>query len=176
MREIWDEIKADREGGARRLVAEYGDRLYAAALLLCRNAADAEDIVFRALERAVERIDQYRPTGEFYGWLYVIMLNFWRMDARRPQPDIVSVGTTMDLPEVPDATLAEALSRVDAEAIRAAVRRLSPTLAEAVVLRFFEGRSMEEMATMLGVPEGTVKSRLFNAKAALGKLLKEMKP
>ena len=176
MCELRDEIKADREGGARRLVAEYGNRLYAVALMLSRNSADAEDLVFRTLERAVGRIDQYKPIGDFYGWLYVIMLNFWRMDVRRPRPDIVSVGTPMDLPEIPDTSLVEALAGVDAEAIRAAVRRLSPTLAEVVVLRFFEGRSMEEMAVMLDVPAGTVKSRLFNARAALGKLLKELKP
>lgn len=174
MQEVWEEIGSDRERGARRLVAEYGNRLFAAALLLCRNETDAEDLVFRTFERAVERIGQYKPTGEFYGWLYIIMLNFWRMDVRRMQPDVVCAGSTVDLPEVPDPSLSDSLAGVDAEAIRAAVRRLSPMLAEVVVLRFFEGRSMEEMAEMLDVPEGTVKSRLYNAKAALGKLLKEM--
>lgn len=176
MREVWEEIGSDRESGARRLVAEFGNRLYAAALLLCQNRSDAEDLVFRAFERAIERIDRYRPTGEFYGWLYVIMLNLWRMDIRRPRPDVVSVGATTDLPEASDAALADSLAGVDAEAIRATVRRLSPTLAEVIVLRFFEGRSMDEMAAMLGVPGGTVRSRLFNAKAALGNLLKEARP
>ena len=174
MQVVWGEIGSDSERGARRLVAEYGNRLFAAALLLCRNETDAEDLVFRTFERAVERIGQYKPTGEFYGWLYIIMLNFWRMDVRRMQPDVVCAGSTVDLPEVPDPSLSDSLAGVDAEAIRAAVRRLSPMLAEVVVLRFFEGRSMEEMAEMLDVPEGTVKSRLYNAKAALGKLLKEM--
>ena len=40
-------MRTDRESGARRLVAEYGNRLYAAALLLCKNTADAEELVFR---------------------------------------------------------------------------------------------------------------------------------
>ena len=75
MRGIWDEIRTDCESGARRLVAEYGNRLYAAALLLCRNAEDAEELVFRTFERAVSRIGQYEPKGEFFSWLYVIMLN-----------------------------------------------------------------------------------------------------
>ena len=44
MPDIWEELRADRESGARRLVAEYGNRLYAAALLLCKNAADAEEV------------------------------------------------------------------------------------------------------------------------------------
>ena len=171
--EVWDEIRADRERGARRLVAEYGNRLYAAALLMCRNRADAEELVFRTFERAVERIGQYRPSGEFYGWLYVIMLNFRRMDARKTRPDVVCVGTAMDLPEAADEALNEALAGVDAEGIRAAVRRLPPAFAEVIVLRFFEGRSMEEKAGMVGIPVGTVKSRLHNAKAALRELLKK---
>ena len=46
MPDIWEELRTDRESGARRLVAEYGNRLYAAALLLCRNAEDAEELVY----------------------------------------------------------------------------------------------------------------------------------
>ena len=173
--EIWEELRTNREGGARRLVAEYGNRLYAAALLLCRNAADAEDLVFRTFERAVTHVGQYAPTGEFFGWLYAIMLNFRRMDLRRRRPDIVSVGTALDLPEAPDAALAEALSGLDAEAIRSAVRRLPYAHAEALVLRYFEGRSMEEIAALAGIPVGTVKSRLHNAKAALRRTLEELR-
>jgi RNA polymerase sigma-70 factor, ECF subfamily len=168
---LWDELRTSPEQGSRRLVAEFGNRLYAAALLLCRNAADAEDLVFRTFERAVERIDQYRPNGEFYGWLYVIMLNFRRMDLRKSQPDVIPLGASQDLPDVPDSNLADSLRGVDAEGIRAAVRKLPHVLSEAVVLRFFEGRSLEEMAEMLEIPLGTVKSRLHNAKAALREIL-----
>ena len=166
MREIWEEIRKDSESGARRLVAEYGDRLYAAALLLCPSAADAEELVFRTFERAVSRIGQFNPVGEFYGWLYVIMLNFRRMDLRRRQPDIVSVGTTADLGEIPDTALIDALSGIDAEAVRKTIRGMPYGFAEVLVLRFFEGRSMEEIAVMLEIPVGTVKSRLHHAKAA----------
>ena len=166
MQDIWEEIEGDCESGARRLVAEYGDRLYAAALFLCPNAADAEELVFRTFERAVSRIGQFKPGGEFYGWLYVIMLNFRRMDLRRNLPDVVSVGTTSDLPEVADTSLVDVLSGVDAEAVRGAMRRIPYGLAEVLVLRFFEGWSMEEMAEILEIPVGTVKSRLHHAKAA----------
>ena len=167
MSEVWEEIRADRESGARRLAAEYGNRLYAAALLLCKNDSDAEELVFRTLERAVARIGQYEPKGAFFSWLYAIMLNFRRMDARRKAPDVVSVGTAADLPEAPDTTLVDALSGVDAEGVRRALRRIPGILSEVLVLRFFEGRSMEEIAAMAGVPLGTAKSRLHNAKAAL---------
>ena len=53
--EVWQEIVKNAEQGAERLVAEYGDRLYAAATLLCRNNGDAEELVFRTLAQAVEK-------------------------------------------------------------------------------------------------------------------------
>ena len=175
MPDIWEELRTDREGGARRLVAEYGDRLYAVALLLCKNAADAEELVFRTLEQAVGHISQYEPKGEFFSWLYVILRNFRLMDLRKNEPEILPVGAPQKLPEVPDANLAEALSSVDAEIVRMAVRGLPDIQSEVLVLRFLEGRSMEEISTMIGIPVGTVKSRLHNAKAALRGVLAELR-
>ena len=165
MSNIWDEIRADCETGARRLVAEYGNRLYAAARLLCKNDHDAEELVFRTFERAVARIGQYEPQGEFFSWLYVIMLNFRRMDLRRREPDLVPVGTVADLPEVKDVSLADALLGIDAEGVRQTLRKMPYIFAEVLVLRFFEGRSLAEIAALVGIPVGTVKSRLSHAKA-----------
>ena len=166
MSKIWDVIRADSESGARRLVAEYGNRLYAAALLLCKNDHDAEELVFRTFERAISCIEQYEPRGDFFAWLYVIMLNFRRMDLRRREPDLISVGTVADLPEVEDISLADALFGVDAEGVRQTLRKIPYFFAEVLVLRFFEGRSLAEIAAMVGIPVGTVKSRLSHAKAA----------
>ena len=175
MPDIWEELRTDCESGARRLVAEYGNRLYAAALFLCKNDSDAEELVFRTFERAVSHIAQYEPKGEFFSWLYVIMLNFRRMDLRKNEPEILPVGAPQDLPEVPDAKLAETLSSVDAETVRAAVRNLPDIQSEVLVLRFLEGRSMEEISAMIEIPVGTVKSRLHNAKAALRDALAELR-
>ena len=87
--EIWRDIIENGDSGVERLVSEYGDWLLAAASLLCRGDADAEDLAFRALERAVQRIRSYRPTGSFFAWLYAILLNLHRMDARRRRPETV---------------------------------------------------------------------------------------
>ena len=173
--DIWIEIQTDRERGARRLVAEYGDRLFATACLLCRNAEDAEELVFRTLERAVTHIASYEPRGDFLGWLSTIQLNFWRMDVRKNRPHLVPMGTVQELPEVADETLVDALSGVDTELIRTAVRQLPPLFSEVLILRFFEGRSLEEIAEMNAIPLGTVKSRLNHAKAALRAALEELK-
>lgn len=97
--EVWQEIAKNAEQGAERLVAEYGDRLYAAATLLCRNNGDAEELVFRTLAQAVVKIRQYKPSGDFFSWLYTILLNW-----------------------------------------------------ETVILKYFSGMSVEEVATTLGIP------------------------
>ena len=60
------EIKSDRGAGARRLVAEYGGRLYETAIRLCGNRTEAEDYAFRTLERAVLRIDAFRGSSSLF--------------------------------------------------------------------------------------------------------------
>ena len=160
--EVWQEIAKNAERGAERLVAEDGDRLYAAATLLCRSSGDAEDLVFRTLARAVDKIRRYRPSGDFFSWLYTILLNFYRMEGRRKRPDIVPVGSTQDLPQISGGGSNDA-----AEEMRDMVRRLPPQIRETVILKYFSGMSIEEVAETLGVPQGTVKSRLFNARRIL---------
>ena len=53
--EVWQEIRKNKECGAERLVAEYGNRLYAATVLLCANDHDAEELVFRTFDQAVKK-------------------------------------------------------------------------------------------------------------------------
>ena len=160
--EVWQEIAKNAERGAERLVAEYGDRLFAAATLLCRNNGDAEELVFRTLAQAVGKIKQFKPSGDFFSWLYTILLNFRRMEARKNKPDIVLVGSPQDLPQVPVGK-----DNAADEDMREMVRRLPPQIRETVVLKYFAGMSMEEIAAALHIPLGTVKSRLFNAKRML---------
>ena len=105
--EVWQEIRKDRERGAGRLVAEYGNRLYAAAVLLCANNHDAEELVFRTFDQAVKKIRQFDPSRNFFTWLYAIMLNFHRMNHRRRRIEVVPMGAAEDLPEQTTAPTAE---------------------------------------------------------------------
>ena len=168
--EVWQEIAKNAERGAERLVTEYGDRLYAAATLLCHNGGDAEDLVFRTLAQAVNKIRQFKPEGDFFSWLYTILLNFHRMEARKNKPDIVLVGSMQDLPQISDDEKNE-----NAEEIQDMVHQLPPQIRETVVLKYFSGMSIEEIAATLGIPPGTVKSRLFNAKRILADEFKQTK-
>ena len=79
-------------------------------------------------------------------WLYTILLNFHRMETRRNKPDIVLVGSPQDLPQISDGRRNEV-----AEEIREMVRRLPPKIRETIVLKYFSGMSMGEIAEALDI-------------------------
>lgn len=169
--EIWQHIIKDREQGARELVAVYQNRLYTAAMILCRDPRAAEDLVFRTFSRAVEKISTFRPNTNFYNWLYTILINFRRMDLRKEKGDnLVFPGELPDAPE-PETPFSVLAAKADHAAIREAVGELSEPLKEVVLLRYFEGMALDEIAETLALPSGTVKSRLNYAKSLLAKRL-----
>ncbi len=166
--EIWEEISADRQAGAKRLVAEYGDRLFTAACRIVQSEADAEDLVFRTFERVLEKICQFNSRSSFFSWMYSVMLNFRRMDLRRKGANaLVFDGEIPDAEDMtPDPREALAV-KADAAAVRSAVDRLPEPLRTVVVLRYFEDFDVKEIASLLEQPVGTVKFRLYRARKEL---------
>ena len=166
--ETWREVANNPVSGARRLIIEFGDRLYTAAVRVCGNETDAEDLVFRTFDHAVRKIDQYDCRAAFFSWLYAIMFNFYRMDMRRKGANALvfdgEVPETEDLRPDPAEELA---AQSDGESVRAAIAELPESQRAVVVLRYYEDMSMEQMATVLDIPIGTVKHRLFMAKRML---------
>ena len=168
--EIWEELKKNKESGARRLVDEYGNRLLGAALALCENSQDAEDLVFRTLEQAVKKFHQFNPEYSFFNWLYTILRNFRRMDLRKKRL-LLPVGSAEDLPEIPTNSFTDVMAETSDDTIEEGLRSLSETLREVIVLRYYYDKTQAEIASLLNIPEGTVKSRLYNAHKSLYKFL-----
>ena len=169
--EIFEEIKQDREAGARRLVNEYRSRLMGMAMGLTASSHDAEDLVFRTFEQVIRKIDDFRPTGSFYYWVCAILLNFRRMDLRAAaaRPKIVGNGDLpLDVAAPETRDIADELDFEEtAKTVREAVRELPDNFREVVVLRYFDNMSIEDIAMVSGLNVGTVKSRLHYAKEAL---------
>lgn len=166
--EIWEDIAVNAEDGAKRLVAEYGDRLFSAAVRICGNESDAEDLVFRTLSHAIAKIGQYGKRCSFFSWLYSILANFHRMDMRRKGFNAIVFSD--ELPEQEDSAPnpAERLdSQTEAEIVREATAQLPEPLREIIVLRYFEDLSLREIAALLKLPLTTVKFRLHFAKRKL---------
>ena len=171
--EVWETIKADPLVGARMLIAEYGDRLYAVALILEQESHSAEDLVSRTVRQAVVKIDRFDSSYSFWNWLYTIMLNFYRTDQRKQRAE---VADEPDFIERKAECLGaedeqDVFSGIDAELMREAVARLPSALRTVVVLRYFEDRTLAEMVKIMGVPSGTVKSHLYRARLRLKDIL-----
>jgi len=163
--EIVEEILSDRAAGTRRLVSEYGNRLYETAVRLCGNASDAEDYTFRTLERAVGRVSTFAGRSSLFTWLYEILVNIIRSDARRKAANALVFQATLPVCEDLRPNAGEALSNTDeAEIVRNAVRELPPLHRAVMVFRYYEDMTVPEIARVLDLPEGTVKRRLHEAK------------
>ena len=169
--EIWQEIIKNRERGAHELVAVYQDRLFASALILCRDRRAAEELVFRTFARAIDKISSFRPNTNFYNWLYTIMINFRRMDIRKEKGSPLTFTDAIPETTTEETPFTALAAKADHSAIRATVAELSEPLKEVVLLRYFEGLPIEEIATTLALPLGTVKSRLNYARAVLARRL-----
>jgi len=153
------------------------DSLYRVALRLTRNPSDADDLVQETMLKAYRSWHQYQPGTNAKGWLLTILrhafINEYRRKARHPETtnlDAIEPFAVFDDVQEDDPQGKFFDQIVDDEVLRA-IDELPEQFREAVVLSDVEGLSYEEVARVLEVPIGTVKSRLFRARRLLqGKL------
>jgi RNA polymerase sigma-70 factor (ECF subfamily) len=148
------------------------DALYSFALKLTRGRDEAEDLVSDTLLRAFQRWEQYRLGTNIRAWLFTILYHAFvsrkrRIDAREVQPLEDEEGREMfeavgDIN--PEGTFYD--SFVDQEIVNA-VESLPEEYRAAVVMSDLHGLRYGEIAKVLGVPEGTIKSRLFRGRRLL---------
>ena len=140
---IADTIRRDRDEGAARLISECRDRLYAFALRLCDDPHDAEALVFRTFEQALDSIDSYRERQAFHAWLAAILLNFRRKQLRGAMVrNTVSVGDGADVAQVassaggaPDGGDDPVRDAVDGAIVRDAIETLPAEAREVLLLQ-----------------------------------------
>jgi RNA polymerase sigma-70 factor (ECF subfamily) len=167
-----DPVEGCRRGDAaaqRRLFQIYKDRVYAMALLLCRDAADADEVTQDAFVKVFLNVHRFRGEAKFDTWLYQIVANTAR-DHRKAR------GRRLLLESVFWLHHASTPSRVDDrrdrnDAVRAAVRSLPDVLRQCVVLRYGRDLSYDEIAAALNCPVGTVGARLSRAHRLLARKL-----
>ena len=174
---IWETIAKDPEGGAKVLVEEYGARLYATAFRLCLDEQTAEDLVQRTLVRVVERISSYKGDSTFFTWMCAILVNFWRMDVRRKAANaLVFDETPLEAPDERPNPGEIAAQDDEAAALRRAVSQLPEVLRLVVVMHYFNGLSVPEIARAVHAPEGTVYYRLHESRQRIRKMLSKVFP
>jgi RNA polymerase sigma-70 factor (ECF subfamily) len=142
------------------LAREAVTRLDGAARLVLRDPELARDAVQEALIRAWRDLPRLRDPDRFDAWLYRLTINSCLDQARRRRRRPIEVELTpIDVPAASDMSGALA----DREIVDAAMRRLDEAGRAIVVLHYFLGLPLTEVAATLGIPIGTVKSRLHRA-------------
>ena len=166
----------DREA-FRHLVDRYRDVLFGTAVLMTGNRAVAEEQVQEALLSAWRGIRSFRLGNPVKPWLVRILVNAVLSQQRRRVLPIVPMDDGPDTPDTGTADPAAALDALETRLVlRRAIANLSPDHRQVVALRYFAGLTVPETARALGVREGTVKSRLHRALAALREQLEQPLP
>ena len=152
------------------LIEKYQHRLLRYLVHLTGRRDLAEDFFQQTWIRVLERGRQYDSRHEFSTWLFTIARNLTIDHLRRKRPESFDNLTDPDHPEPFDlpvtgrpSALDAAVQREQNEQISAGMQRIAAEYREALVLRFQEGMSLEEIAQVTGAPLGTVKSRIFAA-------------
>ena len=167
--DIVQEIREDREKGAKRLEAEYRDRLMAVARRVCGDVEEARSYVNQTFAEAIARIETLSSPDSFFSWMCGILVNMHAKATRRKEHDRVIY--TDVLPDQAANGSTEVSEAVDAKLLREAIADLPKELKESLLLHYFMGLPLRQIAKILAVPAGTVMSRLYYARRVLAKRL-----
>jgi RNA polymerase sigma-70 factor (ECF subfamily) len=161
-REAWEQLVARKEG-----------LVFSTCLRFTGSKEEARDATQEVFLKVLVAIRTYDPNrGTFSGWLGSVVrgviIDRWRKKARRTEVLARSDGFLDSLPD-PRQRLSDrgALEERDAAIIRRAIARLPGGIRDAVLLRYYSGLGYREISEALGLPEGTVKTRLHRGHAKL---------
>ncbi len=175
---IIEQVKNGDSSAFADLVLQYQDKVYTLCRYMLENPQDAEDATQDTFLKAYRNIKDYIPSASFYTWLYRIAVNTCLDHKRKltfhslffPGADkenhIDSLPSLSHSPETAYAT------KQSLQALQLALNRISKKLRIVIILKEIEGLSYEEIAAVLDVSIGTVKSRISRAREELNKIVK----
>src|SRR5579872_517901 len=177
-------VQSGDKGAFDALVRKYQHKLVKLVMRYVRNPAEAEDIAQEAFIKAYRALPQFRGDSAFYTWLYRIAINTaknalaardrnpvsYELDMQNGEESSDVVNRLKD-PETPEGL---ALTEEIRNTVNRAIEALPEDLRTAIVLRELEGLSYEEIAASMDCPVGTVRSRIFRAREAIDRSLREV--
>jgi RNA polymerase sigma-70 factor (ECF subfamily) len=182
------EARAGRQSAYRELVRRYERPIFSLIYRMVRNREQAEDLSQETFVKALNAIESYRPEYKFSSWIFKIANNVSIDHLRRRELDTLSLdGSPHAL--TPEAIQASALQLGDRQEtaleeleakelggeIEVAIAALRPEYRACILLRHVEGRPYEEIATMLDLPLGTVKTYIHRARGELRQALAHLR-
>jgi len=178
--EVVIQARAGREAAYRELIRRYERPVFALLFRMVRNREQAEDLSQETFVKALNAIESYRPEFKFSSWIFKIANNAAIDHLRRRELETLSLDGSphAETPEAMQATALQIgarqespLDEVEARelggSIEEAIARLRPEYRSCILLRHVEGRSYEEIAEILSLPLGTVKTYIHRARHEL---------
>ena len=151
-------------------IRKYGKRLYGLCMTLCADKHEADDLYQDTWVKVLKRFDTYDPSRDFEPWLTRLCVNTYRDRLRRLSR---SPFLNFSSNETKEAFLltATAPEKEDYSDLYAAIDQLPEKLRLTIILFYFEDMDIDKTAQTLGIPTGTVKSRLHKARIQLKEVL-----
>jgi RNA polymerase sigma-70 factor (ECF subfamily) len=180
--------RSGQDAAYRELIRRYERPVFALVFRMVRDRELAEDLAQETFIKALNAIDSYRPEFKFSSWIFKIANNAAIDHLRRRELDTLSLDGSphAETPEAMQATALQIgarqetpLDTVEAKelgtAIEAAIGSLRPEYRSCILLRHVEGRAYEEIAEILNLPLGTVKTYIHRARNELRHSLAHLK-
>lgn len=180
--------RAGEEAAYRELIRRYERPLFSLLFRMVRDRELAEDLEQETFVKALNAIESYRPEFKFSSWIFKIANNAAIDHLRRRELDTLSLegSPQAETPEAIEATalqiggrqespLAEVEARELGGQIEAAIAQLRPEYRSCILLRHVEGRAYEEIAEILNLPLGTVKTYIHRARNELRQALAHLR-
>jgi RNA polymerase sigma-70 factor (ECF subfamily) len=156
-----------RDGDFERVVLPHTRSLLRFALRLAGDSFHAEDLVQETLLLAWRGFGRFEPGTNAHAWLFQILMNLFRQERRKERPSFATETLAQAVPATQPSSLESA-------EVMQAFERLGSERRTVLLLAAVEGFTCREIAEIIGVPIGTVMSRLSRAREAMRELLSEV--
>lgn len=183
--ELIERARAGEPGAFEELFMRHRNQIYSLSYRMTGNASDAEDLCQDVFLVAMRKIGSFQGRSSFSTWLYRVAVNrskdFLRKRKRNPEiPHDEEMGEPVPAAserakERDSGPENKAMQSEAQDLVRSALAQLPPSLRAPLVLHELEGYEYSEVANMLHIPVGTVKSRIFRARVKLAEILEPHK-
>ncbi|MGD0991657.1 MAG: sigma-70 family RNA polymerase sigma factor [Gemmatimonadales bacterium] len=187
-REVVALAKAGKEAAYRELLSRYERPVFSLIYRMVRDRALAEDLAQETFIKVLNALDSYRPEFKFSSWIFKIANNAAIDQLRKRELNTLSLdgapgartaeeveATALQAVDRTESPLAELESRELGSEIEQAIGRLRPEYRTAILLRHVEGRAYEEIAEVMDLPLGTVKTYIHRARLELREYLAHLR-
>jgi RNA polymerase sigma-70 factor, ECF subfamily len=187
-REVVALAKAGKEAAYRELLNRYERPVFSLIYRMVRDRALAEDLAQETFIKVLNALDSYRPEFKFSSWIFKIANNAAIDQLRKRELNTLSLdgapgartadeveATALQAVDRTESPLAELESRELGSEIEQAIGKLRPEYRTAILLRHVEGRAYEEIAEVMDLPLGTVKTYIHRARLELREYLAHLR-